>query len=167
LGLKERNFLLATIHRAENSDDKNRLGNILAALDAVEETVAFPVHPRTRNAMETLGYTPPANVRLIDPVGYLDMVRLEHSARMILTDSGGIQKEAYWLGVPCITFRDETEWVETVKSGWNIIVGADKEKIVYHVRNFSLPSSRPLLYGDGKATSRIVNIISEQWDPIQ
>ncbi len=166
LGLKERKFLLATIHRAENSDDKERLGRILAALDAIDETVVFPVHPRTRGAMESSGYSPAPNVRLIDPVGYLDMVRLEHSARMILTDSGGIQKEAYWLGVPCITFRDETEWVETVKAGWNIIVGADTEKIVYHVRNFSPPPSRPLLYGDGKATSRIINILSGQRDPV-
>jgi UDP-N-acetylglucosamine 2-epimerase len=166
LGLEERHFLLATIHRAENSDDKNRLGNILAAFDAVGETVVFPVHPRTRSAMETLGYSPSSKVRLVEPVGYLDMVRLEQSARMILTDSGGIQKEAYWLGVPCVTFRDETEWGETVKTGWNVIVGADTEKIVHHVRNFFPPASRPPLYGDGKATSKIIEFLSGKMDPV-
>jgi UDP-N-acetylglucosamine 2-epimerase len=88
------------------------------------------------------------------------MVRLEQSARMILTDSGGIQKEAYWLGVPCVTLRDETEWLETVQSGWNVLSGADTEKIIQAVRSFAPPPSRPALYGDGKASARIVEWLS-------
>lgn len=159
LGLTERGYLLATVHRAENTDDPNRLRSILAAFDALGETVVFPAHPRTRKAVEALGYAPGASVRLLEPFGYLDMVRLEQSARMILTDSGGIQKEAYWLGVPCVTLRDETEWVETVQAGWNVLVGADTARIVEAVRSFALPAKRPPLYGDGQAAERCVALL--------
>lgn len=98
-------------------------------------------------------------MRLIAPVGYLDMVRLEQSARMILTDSGGIQKEAYWLCVPCITLRDETEWVETVEAGWNVIVGADRMRIVQVARSFTPPLAHPSLYGDGETARRCVRLM--------
>ena len=154
-GLRERGYLLATVHRAENTDDSVRLRNILAAFDALDEPVIFPVHPRTRKAMDALGYSPPGHVHLLEPVGYLDMTGLEQAARMILTDSGGIQKEAYWLGVPCLTLRDETEWMETVKAGWNSLTGADSDRIVQAVRSFRPPSARPELYGDGNAAVRI------------
>jgi UDP-N-acetylglucosamine 2-epimerase len=97
---------------------------------------------------------------LIDPVGYLDMVKLEQSARMILTDSGGVQKEAYWLSVPCLTLRDETEWVETVDAGWNAVVGSDAGKIKNGVRRFKRPSDHPPLYGDGHAVQRCIELLT-------
>ena len=154
LGLRPGNFLLATVHRAENTDDPARLRGIVSALRALsqEETVVFSVHPRTRKRLGAWASEGVAGrLLLIEPVGYLDMVMLEKSARMILTDSGGIQKEAYWLRVPCLTLRDETEWVETVATGWNRLAGADEGAIVAAARSLARPSGHPDLYGDGKA----------------
>jgi UDP-GlcNAc3NAcA epimerase len=125
LGLPEKGYLLATLHRAENTDNLTRLQSITDAFNRLDEPLVFPVHPRTRKKLDEIAYAPAPHVHLIEPVGYLDMARLESAARRILTDSGGIQKEAMWLGVPCVTLRDETEWVETVESGWNVLVGAD------------------------------------------
>ncbi|MBN2006819.1 MAG: UDP-N-acetylglucosamine 2-epimerase (non-hydrolyzing) [Anaerolineae bacterium] len=160
LGLDEKDFLLATVHRAENTDNPDRLRAILEAFSALDETIVFPVHPRTRARIEVLNLQSKSrNLKSIEPVGYLDMVRLEQAARMILTDSGGIQKEAYWLGVPCVTLRDETEWVETVEAGWNMLVGADAERIVTAVRDFDLSKNRPPLYGDGRVAERIVSYL--------
>ncbi len=160
LGLTERGYLLATVHRAENTDDSARLRNILSAFAEMNEPVIFPIHPRTRKRIEAFNLKfEIQNLQLIEPVGYLDMVMLEQSARMILTDSGGVQKEAYWLGVPCITLRDETEWVETIQANWNILAGADTTRIVQAVRNFTLPSTRPTLYGDGHTAERIAEIL--------
>jgi UDP-GlcNAc3NAcA epimerase len=156
LGLSEREYLLATVHRSENTDDPLRLGQILRALDRLEEPVIFPVHPRTRKAIVGTGGSARPNIHLIDPVGYLDMVALTGSARLILTDSGGVQKEAYWMGVPCVTMRDETEWVETVAAGWNLMVGAHSDRIVEAVQSFKPASPRPELYGDGAAAPRCV-----------
>jgi UDP-N-acetylglucosamine 2-epimerase len=164
LHLQEKAYLLVTVHRAENTDDPERLYNILAAFAQIEETIVFPVHPRTRKALEKLGNPQDtlSNVKLIEPVGYLDMSRLEGAARLILTDSGGIQKEAYWLGVPCLTLRDETEWVETVEAGWNLLVGATTAKILAGIRDFSAPERHPLLYGDAQASHQIVACLAEQ-----
>jgi UDP-N-acetylglucosamine 2-epimerase len=100
--------------------------------------------------------TPAAALRIIDPIGYFDSIALQKSARLLLTDSGGMQKEAYWLRVPCVTLRDETEWVETVASGWNILAGADHDKIMEAVRGFKAPSAHPSLYGEGKAAEKII-----------
>jgi UDP-N-acetylglucosamine 2-epimerase len=161
LGITEKGYLLVTVHRAENTDDLTRLGNVLRSLDALEEPVIFPVHPRTRKAIDALGHRPAAHVRMLDPVGYLDMVRLEQSARLILTDSGGVQKEAYWLGVPCVTLREETEWVETVQAGWNVLAGADAGRIVLAVRSFVRPATRPPLYADGEVAERIERTLSK------
>lgn len=161
LGVAKSSYLLATVHRAENTDNAARLRDILAAFDALDEAVIFPVHPRTRQVIAALGYSPAPHVRLIEPVGYLDMVRLEQSARVILTDSGGIQKEAYWLGVPCMTLRDETEWIETVQAGWNVLVGADMARIVKTVKAFACPGARPVLYGDGQAAVHCVTLLSQ------
>jgi UDP-GlcNAc3NAcA epimerase len=162
LGLKEKGYLLATVHRAENTDDPVRLDSILQAINRTQEDVVSPVHPRTRKAIENLDIGFPSTVMLIDPVGYLDMVRLEEAARMILTDSGGIQKEAYWLEVPCITLREETEWVETVEEGWNVLVGANQKAILDSITSFRLPKAHPQLYGDSNAGQRSVAVFTAQ-----
>jgi UDP-GlcNAc3NAcA epimerase len=131
LQLPPSGYALATVHRAENTDNPERLSAIFQALDliAAELPVVMPLHPRTRRQLEMTGRSP-ARVRLIAPASYLDMLLLEKNARVILTDSGGVQKEARWLCVPCVTLRNETEWVETVQSGWNVLVGTDTRRIV-------------------------------------
>jgi UDP-GlcNAc3NAcA epimerase len=159
LGVAPGQFALATVHRAENTDSVHRLRAILSALDALPLPVVFPVHPRTRRALDGVGYAPPPQVRLLEPLGYVDMVRLQSDARVVLTDSGGVQKEAYWLGVPCVTLRDETEWVETVAAGWNVLVGADHDRIVRAVRELAPPHERPPLYGAGAAAAAVVALI--------
>jgi UDP-GlcNAc3NAcA epimerase len=166
VGVADRGYLLLTLHRAENTDDATRLSEVLSAVNRLTEPVVFPVHPRTRKAMDRLGYSPAAHVRLIEPLGYLDMVALERSARMILTDSGGVQKEAYWLGVPCLTLREETEWVETVQAGWNVLVGVDASRILQTVSSFLPPTHRPPLYGDAQAAARIGSIFALDQNPV-
>ena len=161
LGLKEKGFVLATIHRAENADDPEKLAAIVDALSRAGEPVVFPVHPRTRQALGAGAHGVRGDVRFIDPVGYLDMVRLESAARLIVTDSGGVQKEAYWLGVPCVTVREETEWVETVQAGWNTLTAANADDIVSALRTVSPPVSRPALYADGLAAAGIVTCLEE------
>jgi len=132
-------------------------------LESLNEMVIVPLHPRTRKTMQQGGITlSNPNVKLIEPVGYIDMVRLEQAARMILTDSGGVQKEAYWLGVPCITLRDETEWVETVAAGWNLIAGTEPDQILNAVHTFKPPDERLVLYGDGYAAQRCVDILTTE-----
>ncbi|HID31669.1 MAG TPA: UDP-N-acetylglucosamine 2-epimerase (non-hydrolyzing), partial [Desulfobacterales bacterium] len=139
LGLKSKCYLLATIHRPYNTDVPRNLHNILTAFVEVDEPIVFPVHPRTRQRIIEFGLGEPqsenSNLQFIDPVGYLDMLVLEQHARLILTDSGGIQKEAYFFGVPCVTLRPETEWVETVEAGWNVVVGSERSLIVQNALN--------------------------------
>jgi len=159
-GLKSGGYLLLTVHRAESTDDPKRLLAIAKALSDLEEKVFFPAHPRTLKALAENGISLGENVAVADPVGYLEMLALESGARMILTDSGGVQKEAYLVGVPCVTLRDETEWVETVQAGWNILTGADREKIFQTVRAFRPPPARPDLFGDGRAAARIAGLIA-------
>jgi UDP-GlcNAc3NAcA epimerase len=159
LGLIPKEYLLATIHRPENTDDPARLQNIIAAFEELAGTltVIFPVHPRTRVKLVGLA-SPPSGLRLVEPVSFLDMVQLEKHARCILTDSGGVQKEAYFHGVPCVTLRGETEWVETVEAGWNQVVGADSDRIVVavgQVRAGSLISE----YGQGHCAEDILQIM--------
>jgi UDP-GlcNAc3NAcA epimerase len=160
LGVEPQRYLLATLHRPYNTDAPENLRNILSAFAETNETIIFPVHPRTRQKIveldETLS-TRAANVKMIEPVGYLDMLALEQHARLILTDSGGMQKEAYFFGVPCVTLRPETEWVETVLAGWNVIAGAEREQILRAVKEHVWPSTRPpQLFGDGHAAEKIV-----------
>jgi UDP-N-acetylglucosamine 2-epimerase len=163
LELQPQGYLLATVHRAENTDNNQRLKNILSAFAALNEPVVFPAHPRTRKFLQEMGYQQPENVKLIEPVGYFDIIALEKSARLLLTDSGGMQKEAYWLKVPCITLRDETEWIETVELGWNILTGADSQKIVEALKTFRPPSEHPPLYGDGKAAAYCLKALMESF----
>ena len=167
LGLRPKGYLLATVHRPDNTDLPQNLRSIVAALSSLEATVLLPLHPRTRKALQGSGLTFGDNVKVVEPVGYLDMLALEKNARLILTDSGGIQKEAYFFAVPCVTLRQETEWVETVEAGWNVLVGADRRKIVEAVRNFYPQGERANLFGDGQASVKVVEILSggERHDP--
>ena len=165
-GLSKQAYLLATVHRSENTDEVVQLSSILSALNAIDEPVVFPLHPRTRKVVAEMSLRSAPHVHLIDPVGYLDMVALLGSARLVLTDSGGLQKEAYWLGVPCLTLRNETEWVETVEAGWNVLVGSDSKRIVDAVYSFAPPDSRPALYGDGAAAVKCVDLLGVGPQPI-
>ncbi len=164
LDLRPGDYYLATVHRPYNTDDPDKLAKIITAFNALDKRVIFPVHPRTRQKLEyeyKEKYSEPGNnLQLIEPLGYLDMLLLEKNARMILTDSGGIQKEAYILGVPCITLRPETEWVETLSSGWNALVGTDINTIVTATQQ-PIPSKSPdPVFGKGNAAKHIVEIIS-------
>jgi UDP-N-acetylglucosamine 2-epimerase len=161
LQLRPRQYLLATVHRSENTDNVERLSNIVSALNSLSEDIVFPIHPRTRKALVAAACPVAAHVRLIDPIGYLEMVSLTSSARLVLTDSGGLQKEAYWLGVPCLTLRTETEWIETVDAGWNRVVGSDSKAIVDAVRTFEPNVARTPLYGDGAAAERCVDLLAQ------
>jgi len=155
-------YVLVTLHRAENVDDPRRLASLLALL-AIERPVVFPVHPRTRAALAGSGLELPPNVRAIDPVGYLAMVALESRAAAIATDSGGVQKEAYLAGVPCVTLRTETEWVETVAAGWNRVVGSEPSALRAALDDASFMDrsrTRPELFGDGAASERIVTALA-------
>lgn len=156
LGLSSRGYILVTLHRAENADDADRMRGILAGFAVSPKPILWPVHPRTRKRLQEFGLTLPATIRPIDPVGYLDMVMLEQHAALIATDSGGVQKEAYFHQVPCLTLREETEWVETLDNGWNRLVGADTEQLASALHQTWQPGvPQPQVYGDGHAAERI------------
>ena len=163
LSLREEGFALATCHRAENTDDPIRLREICLGLSEVGSSlpVVFPIHPRTRKLIEENGLQQSLlQIKVIDPIPFFDMIALEQAAKLILTDSGGVQKEAFFYGVPCITMRDETEWVETVESGANRLVGANRERIQVAARQL-IPKSRTdnptRVYGTGKAATAILS----------
>jgi len=161
LGLRPGGYFLGTVHRAENTDRPERLQRIVGAfndLAASTAPVVFPVHPRTRKLLDAGGWELAPAVRTIEPVSYLDMLMLEKHARAILTDSGGVQKEAFWLHVPCLTLRDETEWVETIDAGWNTLVGDDRARIVECARAACPPSS-PVASLDEGASRRIAELV--------
>jgi UDP-N-acetylglucosamine 2-epimerase len=162
LKLTSKNYLLATVHRAENTDNMERLNNILTAFNQITDTLIWPVHPRTRKKLVEMDWKPEKHIILIEPVGYLDMANLEENARLIITDSGGIQKEAFWLQVPCVTLREETEWVETVESGWNTLSGTRSDKIFSTIINSGLeniPTRKPF---SEKCSSKLIkNLLFE------
>ncbi len=151
------NYVIATIHREANVDP-SRLARIVAGLDRPDESVIFPAHPRTRRALERVEVPP--NVLISDPLGYLDLAALASQARLIVTDSGGLQKEAYWYGVPCVTARPSTEWVDTVELGANVLVDADTEVLRAAIDAARMPNDLPPLYGDGRASERIAELLS-------
>lgn len=163
LGLTAKNYVLATCHRAENTDAPERLTQIIEALEDISRSqpVIFPVHPRTRKLISESGLDAKLqSVCLIDPVSFLDMIALEQNAGVILTDSGGVQKEAYFYQVPCVTMRDETEWMETVSRGCNVLVGASKTKIIQAVEqalSIKCLSADASPYGSGDSASRIID----------
>jgi UDP-GlcNAc3NAcA epimerase len=158
-GLSHQNYAVCTLHRQENTDDPKRLQNILSALREIAKDlpVVLPLHPRTKAKIEQQHNANALNgLTILEPLPYLEMQRLQMSAQCILTDSGGMQKEAYFHQVPCITLRDETEWVETVQAGWNQVVGANAEQILSAWRNAAKPSGQTQsLYGDGKVAEKV------------
>ncbi len=161
LSLKDKGYALLTCHRAENTDDRRRLTEIVRAVNCISERtpVVYPVHPRTINFIRKYKLSLSKDVMMIKPVGYLEMILLEKHASAVITDSGGVQKEAFFFRVPCITMRDETEWVETARLGWNRLTGADSAKITSAFANFakrkpSATTARP--YGDGRSAAKIL-----------
>jgi UDP-N-acetylglucosamine 2-epimerase len=151
-----RGYVVATIHREANVAPL-RLARIVEGLNRLEEPVVFPAHPRTRAALADTKLAP--HVELVEPLGYLEMTALVADARVVVTDSGGLQKEAYWLGVPCVTARPSTEWVDTVEAGANVLADDDPDKIVAAVADARMPEHPPQLYGDGAAADRIAALL--------
>ncbi len=162
LKLQRNQFVLMTIHRPANADSPERLKQLVQALDRVARPIIFPVHPRTRKLVDELFNSGNSPVRFIDPVGYLDMLVLEKNARVIVTDSGGIQKEAYLHKVPCLTVRPETEWVETVADGWNTLVNDRLVELPIFIQNPPAPKRWAEHYGDGQTAQKIVDILFSQ-----
>jgi UDP-N-acetylglucosamine 2-epimerase len=151
-------YLVATLHREANVLGP-RLGRILEGLNRLRYPVVFPAHPRTRSAIAEARVTLERHVELVEPLGYLELAALASQARVILTDSGGLQKEAYWYGVPCVTMRPSTEWVDTVALGANTLVDDDPDAIVAAVGRAQMPAERPVLYGDGHASERVAAVL--------
>ena len=156
-------FYLATVHRQENTDNKKRLQNIFNAFSELDNPIILPLHPRTKSKLDGIKYS--ENVKIINPVSYLEMILLLKNSRKILTDSGGLQKEAYFLKTPCITLRDETEWIETLEGNWNFVVGTDKELILEKVgiNHFDDQSN---YYGDGSAGEKIITALKNYPDSV-
>jgi UDP-N-acetylglucosamine 2-epimerase len=150
-------YLLATVHRNYNTDDPGRLGAVLDCLAAAPCRVILPLHPRTGHAMDSAGLEAPGNVELRGPVTYTEMLALERDAVAIATDSGGVQREAYLQGVPCITLREESEWVETVETGWSTLVGVDPEQFRVALER-PRPLERPAVFGEGRASEAIAEL---------
>jgi UDP-N-acetylglucosamine 2-epimerase (non-hydrolysing)/UDP-GlcNAc3NAcA epimerase len=150
-------FVLVTAHRAGNVDDPQRLRKLVDVLLAVPSRVVLPLHPRTRARLQAAGLLDEVEgaLTVLPPLGYLDFTSLLTHARAVLTDSGGVQKEAYLAGVPCVTLRDTTEWVETVEAGWNVLVDLDRDAALRALER-TPPAERPDLYGDGRAGERVV-----------
>jgi UDP-GlcNAc3NAcA epimerase len=162
--LRPHDFYLATCHRQENTNNNDRLNQIFSAIAELADSnkVILPLHPRTKKYLEHNKILDLLkNVIVTEPLSFMDMIVLEQSAKAILTDSGGMQKEAFFYGVPCITMRDETEWVETVELGWNKIVGADKDKILNAANSLSYGESGASPYGDGLASRKILKILGK------
>ncbi|MDD5022724.1 MAG: UDP-N-acetylglucosamine 2-epimerase (non-hydrolyzing) [Candidatus ainarchaeum sp.] len=166
LKLENSNYILLTLHREENTNSKEKLSSIIKAMDKSGEKIIFPAHPRTIKYLKQYGmYDNIDNsekIKIISPVGYFDMIILEKNAKKIITDSGGMQKEAYILKIPCITLRESTEWMETIEDGWNVLVGSDESKILNSIKKFN-PNEKThkKRFGDGKSAERIVDILKK------
>jgi UDP-N-acetylglucosamine 2-epimerase (non-hydrolysing) len=163
LGLKSRKYILATVHRESNTDVKSKLQSIIRAFGCIENDIVFPVHPRTRKMLIKYGLMDglarARNVKVVEPLGYMNMICLEKNACKIITDSGGIQKESYFFKVPCLTLRDNTEWSETLNNRWNILVGTDPERIIAEAHNNKSPGRYVNYYGDGNTSTKIIEVL--------
>ena len=164
LGLSAGEFILATVHRQENTDRQSNLEAIIDGLGNASLPVVFPVHPRTVDRLQTYGLWERTTdeFEIIDPLGYLDFIRLLDTAARVVTDSGGVQKEAFFLKTPCVTLREETEWTETVDCGWNKLVGANEARICDALQEDQTPEATPNPYGDGEASRRIAEHLRER-----
>ena len=162
LGVEPGAYLLATVHRDANVVEP-RIGHIVEGLNRLTETVVFPAHPRTAAALERFQLE--NHVRRLEPLGYLDFSALAAQARVILTDSGGLQKEAYWYGVPCVTLRPSTEWTATIEAGANVLVDDDPDLLLDAVQAARMPEERPQLYGDGRASGRVAEALAKVFGP--
>lgn len=163
LKVKPKEYFLTTIHRLSNTDNKKNLISILNALSSCPEKVVFPVHPRTAKFIKTYGLKKNIgnNIIMIKPVGYFDLLWLEKNAKKILTDSGGIQKEAFLLKIPCITLRRNTEWIETIENHWNILTGADRKKILHAIEHFKPTQKQRNVFGNGHASEQIARHVQQ------
>ncbi len=165
-GVKRKEYALLTIHRKENTDIRENLEHIVTAMLEGKEAILFPIHPRTEKALKRFNLMDnlrESNVKVLPPLGYLDFLQLLGNSRQVLTDSGGVQKEAYLLRIPCVTLRSETEWVETVDVGWNILVGAHPEKIKDAMESFRPVQDWVPLFGDGMASEKIEKVLNEHY----
>ncbi|MFC3210893.1 non-hydrolyzing UDP-N-acetylglucosamine 2-epimerase [Planomicrobium okeanokoites] len=164
-GLDQKNYILGTIHRADNTDNPKKLSAILNSFSKIKETVFLPLHPRTKKMIEENGFNSilvnSGNIRVVEPISYLEMLFLEKNAKMIVTDSGGVQKEAYFAKVPCLTLRDQTEWVETVEAGWNQLVNPLTDNLAEKLLNLEIGKPVESLYGDGHAAKKIVSTMKK------
>ena len=166
LNISKKAYCLATIHRAETTDNADCLANILCAFQQIKTPIILPIHPRTRKVIEHSSHLQELvrqaeNLRVIDSVSYMDMLQLERHASLILTDSGGVQKEAYFHHVPCVTMRNETEWVETVEAGWNTLVGTDTARIIAAASAPTTTRKEITEYGNGNAAKQIIQILCQ------
>jgi len=159
IDIKQQKYILATVHRQENTDNLESLTNIFSTFAELPFPIIIPMHPRTKKRLLENKINFGSNILSIDPVGYLEMISLIKNCKFLMTDSGGLQKEAYFLKKPCITLREETEWVETIKSGWNILVGSNPKKIVKAITNITIPDNHFNYYGDGNSGEVILNHI--------
>ena len=154
-------YILLTIHRRENTSSKTALKNIMHGLEESSRKIIWPLHPGTKHQLEKFNISIPENINIINPVGYLDMISLQKNARLVISDSGGVQKEAYFYQVPCIILRDETEWVELIENGYSILSGSDSKRIKEAVNNMTLSEIDEMyLYGKGDAAEKIVRVLS-------
>ena len=159
LKLRQKEYILLTLHRPYNVDNIHKLQNIFSALKQTKKFIVLPVHPRSRKMIERTNTIIPENISIIEPLGYLDFIFLQKHSEKIITDSGGIQKEAYLNGIPCITIRPETEWIETVKAGWNVLVGDKKDQLIENCLHFKPSHNRPRYFGDGNSSKKIISIL--------
>ncbi|WP_461673514.1 non-hydrolyzing UDP-N-acetylglucosamine 2-epimerase [Priestia megaterium] len=163
LNIAPKTYYLATVHRAENTDNPQILTSLLEAFLQIRGTVLLPLHPRTKNKIKQWNLEKlilSSNIKLIDPLDYLDMLAVESQAKLILTDSGGVQKEAYMLKVPCITLRNETEWVETISEGWNQLSGTDTDRILKAIEEIKSPTNHLSIFGDGHTAEKICRLLN-------